>query len=115
MPKKEKVMMGISYPDGSPVISGDLLKVEGISSPVAARAYDKPRGGMIRIYTYWDNGPKSMSARRLKAVGFDRWEAAKAKPAPVAPKVATPARRKTTKGLCIISQLDYDHVEVVNL
>lgn len=111
MPKKEKISMGLSYPDGSTVMSGDMLKVEGIFVPVAARAYASTKGGnTIKMYTYWDKGPRSLGARAVKKAGFDRWENQfnmRPEPAPV-PK--GPA-----KGPCIIAQLDYDHVEVVNI
>jgi hypothetical protein len=108
MPKKEKVTMGISYPDGSPVMSGDLLKVEGIPVPVTARAYYKPDDGTKRTYTYWNHGPKNMGVKTLSRRGFDRWTGEIIR----REVKAKPASETRTEGKYIVALIDYDHVEV---
>lgn len=113
MPKKEKVKMGPAYPDGTPVMSGDLLKVEGLPVPVTARSYYRPDGGLIKTYTFWNHGPKNMGLRTLIRRGFDRWEGEVVKRPSKARVKPAPAKRP--EGRYIVSPIDYDHVEMRGL
>lgn len=96
---------GYLWPDGSPLLTGDRLKVAGIEQPVTIRRVMR-RFGYHVFGTYYDGRTsKTVTLARMYQSGFTK----------AGPKVRAP-RRKREKAparpegrQCILCLEDYDH------
>lgn len=97
---------GYLWPDGSPLLTGDRLKVAGIEQPVTIRRVMR-RFGYHVFGTYYDGRTsKTVTLTRMYQSGFTKAGPVVRAPRP---KKKAEAQDRPSGTVCILAIEDYDH------